>query len=163
MGRVSSSRGGAILKELGLAISVFELYTIGIGTSSSHSVGPMRAAYRFVQGLQERALLPEVNRIEVALYGSLALTGVGHGTDKAIVMGLLGEQPESVAPDLVVPRFEAVCETGQLDLLGNQRIGFSYDRDIKFLRKVVLPEHPNGLQLTAFGAEEQILAQEIYF
>ena len=146
-----------------MAISVFELYTIGIGPSSSHSVGPMRAAYRFVHGLQERALLPEVNRIEVALYGSLALTGVGHGTDKAIVMGLLGEQPESVAPDLVVPRFEAVCETGQLDLLGNQRIGFSYDRDMKFLRKVVLPEHPNGLQLTAFGAEEQILAQEIYF
>jgi len=168
-----------------LAISVFDLYTIGIGPSSSHSVGPMRAAHRFVQSLGTQALgaqalgtqalgtqalgegpergLERVFRLEVNLYGSLALTGVGHGTDKAIVMGLLGQLPESVDPDQVNPLFDQVCQTQTLKLQGRHPIRFSYTEDLKFLRKVTLPEHPNGLQFTAWDATGQVLAQETFF
>jgi L-serine dehydratase len=171
-----------------LTISVFDLYTIGIGPSSSHSVGPMRAANHFATSLESAnseaslraatvrtATVPEdangremrpwdrVHRIEVNLYGSLALTGVGHGTDKAILMGLLGFQPETVEPDHVEALFDGVRQSGQLALLNKKPIAFSYDNDLRFLRKVTLPEHPNGMQLTALDADGSILAQETYF
>lgn len=146
-----------------MTISVFDLYTIGIGPSSSHSVGPMRAAYHFVQSLGAQPIWANVQRIEINLYGSLALTGVGHGTDKAILMGLLGFQPETIEPDHVDSLFTNIRETGQLQLLGEKLIRFTYDDDFCFLRKVTLPEHPNGMQLTAFGVAGATLAQETYF
>ncbi len=158
---------------MSLAISVFDLYTIGIGPSSSHSVGPMRAAHHFVHSLKLAATptevvgrprtWEEVSRLEVNLYGSLALTGVGHGTDKAILMGLLGYEPETVEPDHVDTLFAGVRESGRLELLGEKPIAFSYADDLRFLRKITLPEHPNGMQLTAYDGAGVILAQETYF
>ncbi|MBL8892289.1 MAG: L-serine ammonia-lyase [Planctomycetaceae bacterium] len=157
-----------------MTISVFDLYTIGIGPSSSHSVGPMRAAHHFVhslrssdaeegEGARRQAIWSNLQRIEVNLYGSLALTGVGHGTDKAILMGLMGFQPETIEPDHVDSLFTAIRESGQLGLLNEKRIRFTYDEDFRFLRKVTLPEHPNGMQLTACDGDGAVLAQETYF
>jgi L-serine dehydratase len=123
----------------------------------------MRAAHRFAQSLHEGECWARVQRLEICLYGSLALTGVGHGTDKAIVLGLLGNLPESVDPDSVDGQFAAVCSAGQIDLLGCRRVAFCYEEDLKFLRRVTLPEHPNGLQLTALDADGQVLAQQIFF
>lgn len=156
-----------------MTISVFDLYTIGIGPSSSHSVGPMRAANHFVNSLaaatpppvatDQRRPWDRAHRIEINLYGSLALTGVGHGTDKAILMGLLGFQPETVEPDHVEALFDGVRQSGQLVLLNKKPVAFSYADDLRFLRKIALPEHPNGMQLTAFDAEGGVLLQETYF
>jgi len=146
-----------------LAISVFDLYTIGIGPSSSHSVGPMRAAHHFVTQLADSDVWSQVARVEVCLYGSLALTGVGHGTDKAVLMGLIGEVPETVDPETVDCRFQQICTDERLPLLGQHDVAFVYQRDLKFLRKVTLPEHPNGMQITAFDHQAAVLAQEVYF
>src|SRR3990170_4474528 len=99
-----------------MSISVFDLFTIGIGPSSSHSIGPMRAARRFVDRLQSDGLLGQCAEVEVRLYGSLALTGKGHGTDKAILLGLEGATPEEIDPDEVEPRVAAVRESGRLAL-----------------------------------------------
>ena len=97
-----------------MAISVFDLFKIGIGPSSSHTVGPMRAAALFVQALGERRLLARVTRVEVKLYGSLSATGVGHGTDNAVIMGLMGEWPDRIDPRQIAPRIAALKETGSL-------------------------------------------------
>jgi L-serine dehydratase len=160
-------------EELSLTISVFDLYTIGIGPSSSHSVGPMRAANHFARSLasaepdpnaaDRRRPWERTKRIEVNLYGSLALTGIGHGTDKSILMGLLGFQPETVEPDHVESLFDGIRRSGQLAILNEKSIAFSYDDDLRFLRKVTLPEHPNGMQLTALDDVGTVLAQETYF
>jgi len=146
-----------------LAISIFDLYTIGIGPSSSHSVGPMRAAYRFVSSLAESGLLPDVAKVNVALYGSLALTGIGHGTDKAVLMGLKGEQPETVDPEQIDAQVDAIKESGQIELLKQKTIAFSYSSDLKLLRKEKLPEHPNGMQISAFSTSGDLLFCEHYF
>src|SRR5215475_1108695 len=100
----------------GMAISVFDLFTIGIGPSSSHSIGPMRAARQFVERLHTKGVLGRCATIEVRLYGSLALTGKGHGTDKAILLGLEGATPEAIDPDEVDPRVAAIRASGQLAL-----------------------------------------------
>ena len=94
-----------------MAISVFDLFKIGIGPSSSHTVGHMRAAALFVQGLRERALVEQVRRVEVQLYGSLWATGIGHGSDNAVIMGLMGEWPDAIDPSQIGPRIEALRET----------------------------------------------------
>src|SRR6187549_3425965 len=99
-----------------MAISVFDLFTIGIGPSSSHSIGPMRAARQFVEQLRAQSLLDRCAEVEVRLYGSLALTGKGHGTDKALQLGLEGATPEGIDPDDVEPRIAAIRASGQLTL-----------------------------------------------
>src|SRR6478735_2029937 len=98
----------------GMAISVFDLFTIGIGPSSSHSIGPMRAARQFVDQLRVQGSLESCTSVEVRLYSSLALTGKGHGTDKAILLGLEGATPEGIDPDEVEPRVAAIRESGEL-------------------------------------------------
>ena len=132
-----------------MQISVFDLFKIGIGPSSSHTVGPMKAARLFAMDMLDRGLLPQVGRIQITLYGSLGATGKGHGTDKAIILGLEGEEPEHVAIDSVPGCLEYIRSNNQLCLLGQQTIPFHEGTDLKFVRQV-LPYHSNGILFTAY-------------
>ncbi len=144
-----------------MGISVFDLFKIGIGPSSSHTVGPMRAALAFTRQLQEQKMLAGVRRVQVELFGSLSATGVGHGTDKAILMGLMGASPESVDPREVEPVIKAVLESERLSFEGGESIEFSKARDILFVDEV-LPFHPNAMRLTAFGDIEELFQNTYY-
>jgi L-serine dehydratase len=135
-----------------MAISVFDLFTIGIGPSSSHSIGPMRAARRFVERLRVDGLLDSCAEVEVRLYGSLALTGKGHGTDKAVLLGLEGATPEGIDPDEVEPRVAAIRASGRLTLDQGPSIAWDEAKHLLFLRKETLPQHPNGMRFTARNA-----------
>lgn len=146
-----------------MAISVFELFTVGIGPSSSHTVGPMRAARRFLDRLEAEGRLESVERIEAALFGSLALTGKGHGTDRAVIIGLEGDDPETVDPTTVEGRVEAVETEHRMRLFGRHEIAFRPETDILFLRRESLPYHPNGMRFTAFGSDGQTLEQREYY
>ncbi len=133
-----------------MAISVFDLFKIGIGPSSSHTVGPMRAAALFVQALGENHLLEQVRRIEVRLYGSLSATGIGHGSDNAVIMGLMGEWPDAIDPSLIGTRIELLRETATLLLDGRLPVPFIWSRDMRLLDEN-LPFHPNAMTLVAEG------------
>src|SRR5882672_8178642 len=146
-----------------MAISVFDLFTIGIGPSSSHSIGPMRAARRFVERLQADGLLAKCARIEVRLYGSLALTGKGHGTDKAILLGLEGATPEEIDPDEVEPRVAAIRTDRKLAFAGGPIIAFDEERDLLWLRKESLPQHPNGMRFTGYDTAGSLLLEYTCF
>ncbi len=146
-----------------MPVSVLDLFTIGIGPSSSHAVGPMRAARRFVETLHCDGVLQQVHRIVVTLYGSLALTGRGHGTDRAIMLGLAGNRPDAVDPD-EVPRFVEQVQTSlELTIFGQVPIRFDPDRDLVFDRRETLVQHPNALRLAAFAADGKLLKEEVYF
>ncbi|WP_253859346.1 L-serine ammonia-lyase [Prauserella alba] len=132
-------------------VSVVELFSIGIGPSSSHTVGPMRAARRFVAALAEEGLLARTARVQVELFGSLAATGPGHGTDRAVLLGLAGEDPETVEPDRAGAVVSRVREQQRLDLHGTERIAFDVDRDLVMLARETLPRHPNGMRFLASG------------
>ncbi|HTW28591.1 MAG TPA: L-serine ammonia-lyase [Acetobacteraceae bacterium] len=140
-------------------ISIFELFKIGIGPSSSHTVGPMRAAAAFVAGLRERGVLAQVGSLRVTLFGSLAWTGRGHGTGKAVVLGLAGEAPETVDPDAADALVAQIGEKGTLDL-GGRNIHFNPDADIIFDVIGEAPVHPNTLMFTACGSDGAVLAEE---
>ncbi|MDH4609337.1 L-serine ammonia-lyase [Pseudomonas sp. BN102] len=131
-------------------MSVFDLFKIGIGPSSSHTVGPMRAAALFATALRERGLLAQVRRVEVRLYGSLSATGVGHGTDRATLMGLMGEWPDRIDPTQIGPRIEALQAAGELLLDGRQPVPFDWSRDLLLLEEN-LPYHPNAMTLIVEG------------
>jgi len=131
-----------------MSISVLDLFKIGIGPSSSHTVGPMRAAHDFAAGLAQHGLLDRVRRIEVKLYGSLSATGVGHGTDRAVIAGLMGARPDEVDPDFVIAAVDRVKLDGTLALMGLHPIAFDWARDMRLL-PVSLPYHPNAMRLTA--------------
>ncbi len=146
-----------------MMISVLDLFTIGIGPSSSHTVGPMRAARRFLDRLTEAGLLDQTARIEVHLYGSLALTGKGHGTDKAVLLGLEGETPEEVNIDSVPDRIEHILATKLLRLPGRREIPFDETSDLLFHRRESLPEHPNGMRFIASDAQGSELRAKTYF
>ncbi|QTP54078.1 L-serine ammonia-lyase [Billgrantia sulfidoxydans] len=133
-----------------MAISVFDLFKIGIGPSSSHTVGPMRAAYDFVQALRDEDRLERVARIEIRLYGSLCATGKGHGTDRAVVMGLMGERPDQIDPAIVTPCIEELLEANTLMLDGRLAIPFLWARDMQW-HEECLPYHPNAMTLIAHG------------
>ncbi|KUJ84619.1 L-serine ammonia-lyase [Microbulbifer flavimaris] len=145
-----------------MSISVFELFKIGVGPSSSHTVGPMVAARQFVQDLQTQARLGEVTRVEVHLYGSLALTGVGHGTDMAVLMGLLGEAPDTVDVDTIDHKQRIIEEEHRLNLAGVHEIGFMRDRDLVFHCEEFLPQHANGMTCRAFAGAD-LLFERSYF
>ncbi|TDO09875.1 MULTISPECIES: L-serine ammonia-lyase [Halomonas] len=144
-----------------MAISVFDLFKIGIGPSSSHTVGPMAAAYEFVQVLKRRELLDRVTRLEIHLHGSLSATGKGHGSDRAVVMGLMGEHPSRIDPSMVAPRIEALLATQVLSLGGHQAIPFHWSRDLQW-HDESLPYHPNALTLVAHGQKE-VLYRNVYY
>ncbi|MES1241388.1 MAG: L-serine ammonia-lyase [Acidobacteriota bacterium] len=149
-----------------MAISVFDLFTIGIGPSSSHTVGPMRAARRFVQTLETEGTLALVARVKVELYGSLALTGKGHGTDRAVLIGLEGESPEAVDPAWMPARVAEIRKTRLIRLLGTREIPFDEKTDLVFNRRDLLPLHSNGMRFTAFDAAGEALppiSERVYY
>ena len=146
-----------------MTLSVFDLFKIGIGPSSSHTVGPMKAAYQFVQLLEGQGRVERVARVQADLYGSLALTGRGHATDKAILVGLSGEQPDRVDPDRVNPLVTRVKLECMLNLAGRCPIQFNGDTDLLFHFRQMLPRHPNAMRLTAYDADGAVLAQETYY
>jgi len=138
-----------------MAVSVFDLFTIGIGPSSSHTVGPMRAARRFVRRLEEAGDLARTARVCCELYGSLALTGKGHGTDRAVLIGLEGATPEGVDPGWMPRRVAEIRAAGRIALLGHHGLPFDEKADLLFNRKEVLPLHSNGMRFTAFDGAGQ--------
>ncbi|KAB2642490.1 MAG: L-serine ammonia-lyase [Verrucomicrobia bacterium] len=146
-----------------MPLSALDLFTIGIGPSSSHTVGPMRAAARFVQQLQADGLAAQVARLHCELYGSLAATGKGHGTDTAILLGWLGEEPESIVIASVAARLQTIRQTKQLPLPWGASIGFDEARDLSFKRLKPLPLHPNGMHFTALDAHDVPLADAVIF
>jgi L-serine dehydratase len=146
-----------------MAISVFELFTIGIGPSSSHTVGPMKAAYRFADSLRTRDLLTATTAIKTELYGSLGATGKGHGSDKAVMLGLEGETPEKVDTDGVAARLDAIRASGFLTVLGEHPITFNEKRHLVMHRRKSLPFHPNGMRFTALADGGQVLATAVFY
>ena len=146
-----------------MAVSVFDLFKIGIGPSSSHTVGPMRAARIFVQGLARDALLASTARVRADLFGSLGATGKGHGSDKAVLMGLEGEQPEHIDPASIPLRMDAIRASRRIALLGEHAVDFDETRDLVFHRRKSLPHHPNGLRFTAFGSGGETLRERVYY
>jgi L-serine dehydratase len=146
-----------------MAISVFDLFKVGIGPSSSHTVGPMKAARMFADGLRADGLLPQVRGINVILYGSLGLTGKGHGSDKAVLLGLSGELPATVDVDTIPERLAAISTSGKLNVLGEHEIGFTVGENLKFDRKKTLSQHPNGMRFTALDAGGAIMRERVYF
>ncbi|MCE4555925.1 L-serine ammonia-lyase [Roseateles cellulosilyticus] len=145
-----------------MAVSVFDLFKIGIGPSSSHTVGPMRAARLFGLRLQHDGLLDATTRIQVILYGSLGATGKGHGSDKAVLLGLAGHEPDTVDVEAIPALLEAI-RTGRLNLIGEKPIAFDEARDLIFKRRETLPFHANGMRCIALDAEGTEIASRIYY
>lgn len=144
-------------------ISIFDLFSIGIGPSSSHTVGPMLAAYTFAQRLKSEGLLGETTRVKVELYGSLALTGKGHGTDIAILNGLTGLHPESVDPEVMRPNAAKIRASQSLYLLGIQAVSFNEKNDFPFHQKELLPFHTNGMRFTVYNNQNSILLSQVVY
>ena len=144
-------------------MSILELFTIGIGPSSSHTVGPMRAAARFVASIDEAGLATKVARFRCDLYGSLAATGKGHGTDRALVLGLMGEQPETTDVQRIQERVDAVRENKHLMTPWGAEINFDPTRDLDFKRLKPLPRHPNGMHFTALDAAGEPLLDAVIY
>lgn len=145
-----------------MAVSVFDLFKIGIGPSSSHTVGPMRAARLFAQSLLADGLLAETARIKVGLYGSLGATGKGHGTDKGIILGLYGETPDTVDPDKIQPLLDKIHTEQRLVLLNIQPVPFVQAEHLLFYRREAMAEHPNGMKFFAFNKDGEILREARY-
>ncbi|KTD24364.1 L-serine dehydratase [Legionella lansingensis] len=146
-----------------MSISLFDLFSIGIGPSSSHTVGPMLAANAFLALLTREEQFDKTARVKIELYGSLALTGKGHGTDKAILNGLEGKAPETVVPESMVPRMQEIIASKALCLAGQKTIYFDESTDFLFLQKELLPKHSNGMRFTAYGQENKPLLAQVYY
>ncbi|WP_369181774.1 L-serine ammonia-lyase [Streptomyces mutabilis] len=146
-----------------MAISVFDLFSIGIGPSSSHTVGPMRAARMFARRLRNEELLGSVATVRAELYGSLGATGHGHGTPKAVLLGLEGDSPRTVDVETADDRVETIRTSGRLSLLGEHEIAFSYDDDMVLHRRKALPYHANGMTLWAYDAEGAEVLTKTYY
>ena len=145
-----------------MAVSVFDLFKIGIGPSSSHTVGPMRAARLFAQRLASEGLIERVAAVRVELYGSLGATGKGHGSDKAVLLGLEGEEPATVEVDAVPARLAAIREARQLRLLGERAIRFVEKEHLLFFTRA-LPFHANGLRFIGLDAAGHELTARTYY
>ena len=141
-------------------MSVFDLFKIGIGPSSSHTVGPMLAARRFL--LECGPLLQQAVGVEAALYGSLALTGIGHATDKALILGLMGQTPQGVAPERVDAMLAAAEAAGRIELLGTHAVPFSRASGLAWHKTATLPEHPNGMRFTLLLADGSRIERVFY-
>src|SRR5271169_3462052 len=142
--------------------SLFELFKIGIGPSSSHTVGPMRAANRFAHSLEENGLLERVTRVRVELFGSLALTGMGHGADRGILLGLLGKQPDQVDPAGIQEIVAGIRKTETIALLEKRVVIFRHE-DLVWNKSSLLPGHSNGMRFVALGAGNEILDRREYY
>ena len=151
-----------------MTTSLFDLYKIGVGPSSSHTIGPMRAAFRFAGELLTHRCADQVARVQVELYGSLALTGLGHATDRAVPLGLAGHEPATIDPAAIESTVAEIRSSKRLDLAGSRPIAFDEARDLLFHRDVMFPpganmHHPNGIRLTAFDASGVRIEQRTFF
>ncbi len=146
-----------------MSLSVFDIFKIGIGPSSSHTMGPMNAARTFVESLATRQLLTQTAEISAQLYGSLALTGRGHCTDRAILLGFEGLRPDTVDPQTIEPTLLRIRSTRRIRLLGTHEIDFDEPLNLLFHRDQVLPGHSNGMRFTAHDAAGEVLAREEYY
>ncbi|MEU7059900.1 L-serine ammonia-lyase [Streptomyces sp. NPDC046197] len=146
-----------------MAISVFDLFSIGIGPSSSHTVGPMRAARMFARRLRNEGLLEKTASVRAELYGSLGATGHGHGTPKAVLLGLEGDSPRTVDVETADERVESIKTSGRIRLLGEHEIAFSFDDDMVLHRRKALPYHANGMTLWAYDASGAELLSKTYY
>jgi len=140
--------------------SVFDLFKIGIGPSSSHTVGPMRAAYVFAAGLSH---LENVTRLQAELYGSLALTGIGHCTDRAVLLGLAGQRPDTIDPAAIDSLLDKTRSEHQLLLAGSHPIAFNESTDLLFHYNQLLPGHPNGMKFSAYDAQGTLLSAAVFY
>lgn len=143
-----------------MAISVFNLFSIGIGPSSSHTVGPMRAAKKFLETLAQS--VDHVKQVSITVYGSLAFTGKGHGTDKALIMGLCGESPESIDPNHIPAQLQKIKETHQINLLKTHTIPFNYDTDLIYNYTEQLPPYSNAMRFKA-SLDDGSVIEDVYF
>ena len=146
-----------------MPLSVFDLFKIGIGPSSSHTVGPMRAARQFSLGLIAEGLLHHTIRIKAEMYGSLGATGKGHGTPKAVLLGLEGEEPETVDIETIGQRVATIQERGRLTLLGEKVIDYIHSEDLCLHKRETLPFHSNGMRFTAFDAQGEVLVSRLFY
>jgi len=151
-----------------LATGFFDLYKIGVGPSSSHTMGPMRAACRFAQELETRGVLERVTRVQVDLYGSLALTGLGHATDRAVLLGLAGNEPATIDPAAIEATVAAIRQERRMKLAGERELGFDEASDLLFHRDIMYPpgaktQHPNGVRFTAFDITGAVVDQRTFF
>ena len=147
-----------------MAVSVFDLFKIGVGPSSSHTVGPMRAAARFcTRWLAERGQLENVARIRAEVFGSLALTGRGHGTDKAVLCGIEGEWPDRIDPDTIPERLKRIREEKKIRVLGTHEIPFNEKTDLVMNKRQKLPYHTNGMRFTAYDQLGEVIATRDYY
>jgi L-serine dehydratase len=146
-----------------MVISIFDLFSIGIGPSSSHTVGPMKAAREFAMSLHSKNLFAKTQKIKIELFGSLAFTGKGHGTDNAILLGLEGSIPSTVDPDIIQSRAEQILSNESIHLLGEKPVPFNAETDLQFNYKDLLPNHTNGMRFSAFDAKNDTLLSEIYY
>ena len=146
-----------------MSLSVFDLFKIGIGPSSSHTVGPMKAAAMFAKALAQDGMLAATARVEVRLYGSLGATGKGHGTDTAVMLGLEGLMPDSIDPDSIDARLKKIRKEKVLQLQGSHPIAFAEKSDVLFLRRETLSFHPNGVKFMALDAAGALLQERRYF
>jgi len=144
-------------------ISVFDIFKIGIGPSSSHTVGPMRAARRFVERLRDDGALDRTASLKVELFGSLGFTGKGHGSDRAILLGLEGDDPSSVDVDSMAPRVNAITEHKRVKLCGAHEVSFDPNVDLVFHRREKLPLHSNGMRFTALDGAGAPISERIYY
>ena len=151
-----------------MTTSLFDLYKIGVGPSSSHTMGPMRAACRFARDLAPRGVLDRVARVEASLYGSLALTGLGHATDRAVLLGLSGNEPAMIDPAIIDSTVAEIRTTHRINLAGSRSIPFEESTDLIFERTIMFPpgaftHHPNGLRLKVFDAAGTVLDERTFF
>ena len=146
-----------------MSLSVFDIFKVGIGPSSSHTMGPMRAAREFALELERTGLLATTAEVAIRLYGSLALTGAGHGTDRAVLLGLEGAEPQSVDPDAMEPALQRIRSSGRLRLLGRHEIAFDEPMQLLFMIHERLPRHSNGMRFTALDAERRVLIESDYY
>ncbi|MDQ0695659.1 L-serine ammonia-lyase [Streptomyces sp. W4I9-2] len=146
-----------------MAISVFDLFSVGIGPSSSHTVGPMRAARMFARRLKNEGLLAHTASIRAELYGSLGATGHGHGTPKAVLLGLEGESPQTVDVESADGRVEEIRGSGRINLLDMHEIPFDFDKDLVLHRRKALPYHANGMTILAYDTEGAPVLEKTYY
>jgi L-serine dehydratase len=146
-----------------MAVSVFDLFKIGIGPSSSHTVGPMLAAKRFVEKLSGGSLLSDIKRVHIELFGSLGATGKGHGTDKALLLGLMGESPSTVDVQTIAQRIDVIRQQQAVVLSSGLNLSFNLDKDLHFHRKKQLKLHANGMRFTAFDVKDRKILQSHFY
>ena len=146
-----------------MSLSIFDIFKIGIGPSSSHTIGPMRAARQFLLDCQQLKVFQNINSVSVQLYGSLALTGKGHGSDTALLLGFSGFEPDKVDVATIQTTLAGIRSQQKISLLGEKEISFDEALNVLFLRDQFLPEHPNAMRFTAMNANDEILFEDKWF